>query len=84
MRRPWNISLARFYDGMRVNNEPTPEFVGLLEREVPQIVNRIRGHPSLVLLCGDNENESGIAKGKRYLGPIETFNPVGRQLIPQY
>ncbi|MHA1732968.1 MAG: glycosyl hydrolase 2 galactose-binding domain-containing protein [Promethearchaeota archaeon] len=62
--------------------EATPEFVAALENEVRQVVNRIRCHPSLALLCGDNENERDAVGGGRNLPPLEEFNVTGRRVIP--
>jgi len=44
-----------------------PEFLFLAEKEGERIVQQLRNHPSLVLWCGDNENEMIYG----YLYPIQ-------------
>ena len=56
------------------------EFLELLGTEVTAVVRKLRNHPSLVLWCGDNEDDT-TAYLKRGLDPAS--NRITRELLPR-
>jgi beta-mannosidase len=60
----------------------THDFLASIKNEIPNVVHRIRNHPSIAIFCGDNENERDLIGGLGFKGDFNDFNPIGRQIIP--
>jgi beta-mannosidase len=57
----------------------TEGFVRGIENEVRAVARRLRGHPSIVLWCGDNEGDQvGVPRGVR-----PDLNVLTRRVIPE-
>jgi len=54
-------------------------FCDLIQKEAEAVVQKLRGHASLVLWCGDNENDSMSAM----LGSDPDRNIITRQILPK-
>jgi beta-mannosidase len=62
------------------------EFYSLVEKEANYQVKRLRNHPSIVLWCGDNENEWIWKRGwnKQHDPNIwEDYKKINQQLLPK-
>lgn len=57
----------------------TAEFMESLRREAEAVVRKLRSHPSIVLWCGDNENDEFAT----YQGLDPGMNRITRELLPQ-
>lgn len=65
---------------MACNNYPQrEEFFDKMRREATAVVREYRGHPSLVLWCGDNENDR-YADWERSL---PSLNRITREVLPR-
>jgi len=54
------------------------EYTELVKKEVTSIVKRLRNHPSIVLWCGNNENEAIL----EYYG-VKFQHPIHFKIIPE-
>ncbi len=58
-----------------------------IRTETVQQVRRIRSHPSLALICGNNEDEGFVSDAQDELilqSPVQRFSPVTRRHISDY
>ncbi len=64
----------------------TPDFERSIRLEAEQNVRRLRHHPSLALICGNNEMEMfmGYANDHLVLGNADQFAPKNRRHVTDY